>query len=184
MQHGRLYAVPQCSSNNTSTKPPGSIDKQITLKMGMLRPHIHCYTLRIKIIKSRSEEDEQVLVQKTLQKFFDIILQGDPKSIIPPYFDLDRSDKSVPDLCSTFHVTALDSYYSLKRYFSCLSAQSDEGFIWCSIILAQSISFASFMEKARHSLENQACGLEPLIMSLPQMRDGSYTPRGNKMKNG
>ena len=113
----------------------------------MLRPHIHRYTLRIKIITSKSEGDEQILIQKTLQNFFDIVLQGDPKSIIPPYFDLDRSDKSVPDLCSTFNVAALDSYYSLKRYFSRLFPRSKDGFVWCSIILAQSVSFASFMEK-------------------------------------
>ncbi len=80
----------------------------------MIRPHIHRYTLRIKIIKSKSEEEEQILVQKTLQKFFDIVLQGDSKSIIPPFYDLDRADNSIPDLSSAFNVTALDSYYSLK----------------------------------------------------------------------
>ncbi len=120
----------------------------------MLRPHIHRYTLRIKIISSKSEEEEQILVQKTLQKFFDIVLQGDSKSIIPPYFELDRADNSVPDLTSSFNVSALDFYYSLKRYFSRLSPRSADGFVWSSIILAQSVSFNSFMEKTRHSLEN------------------------------
>jgi hypothetical protein len=88
-------------------------------------------------------------------------LQGDPKSIIPPYFELDRSDNSIPDLSSMFNVTALDSYYSLKRYFSRLSPRSEEGFIWSSIILAQSIPFTAFMEKTRHSLENQDFSLWP-----------------------
>jgi hypothetical protein len=146
-----------------STLPPasGSVDKSIALKKDMLRPHIHCYTLRVKFISTKSEEDEQALIQKTLQIFFDIVIQGDPKSIIPPYFELDRSDKSIPDLSSTFNVEALDSFYSLKSYFSRLSNRTAEGFIWSSIILAQSIAFSVFMEKTRHSLENQAFSLWP-----------------------
>jgi hypothetical protein len=158
---GILHAIPQRSPLVQNIKPQGSIDKPISLKKGMLQPHIHRYTLRIKIISSKSEEDEQALVQKTLQKLFDIILQGDPKTIIPPFFELDRADNSVPDLLSTFNVAALDSYYSLKRYFSRLSPRSEEGFVWSSIILAQSISFSSFMEKTRHSLENQDFSLWP-----------------------
>jgi hypothetical protein len=158
---GILHAIPQWVPNTKKATPSGSIDKQITLKKGMLRPHIHRYTLCIKIIKSKSEEEDQVLVQKTLQKFFDIVLQGDSKSIIPPYFDLDRSDNSIPDLSSTFNVSSLDSYYSLKRYCSRLSSRSDEGFVWSSIILAQSLPFATFMEKTRHSWDNQEFSLWP-----------------------
>jgi hypothetical protein len=158
-KQGILHARQQKQVNNHPKSPMGSNDKQIILKKGVIHPHVHRYTLRIKIIKSKSEEDEQVLVQK--QKFFDIVLQGDPMSIIPPYFDLDRSDNDIPDLSTTFNVAALDSYYSLKRYFSCLSPRSEEGFVWCSIILAQASSFASFMEKTRYSLENQAFSLWP-----------------------
>ena len=128
-KEGIIHAIPQGAGKLRNSTPAGSIDKQIVLKKGMLRPHIHRYTLRIKIISSKSEGDEQVLVQKTLQNFFDIVLQGDPKSIIPPFFDLDRSDKSIPDLCSSFNVAALDSYYSLKRYFSRLSQRSEDGFV-------------------------------------------------------
>jgi hypothetical protein len=160
-QHGILHARPQLQGNSKPVRHPGSVDKQINLKKGMIRPHIHRYTLRIKIIKSKSEEEEQILVQKTLQKFFDIVLQGDSKSIIPPFYELDRADNSIPDLSSTFNVMALDSYYSLKRYFSRLSQRSEEGYVWCSIILAQAIPFSSFMEKARYSLENQAFSLWP-----------------------
>ncbi len=160
-EQGILHAIPQRINNTKKSSPSGSLDKEITLKKGMLRPHIHRYTLRIKIIKSKSEEEEQMLVQKTLQKLFDIILQGNFKSIIPPYFELDRSDTLIPDLSSTFNVSALDSYYSLKRYFSRLSSRSEEGFVWSSIILAQSIPFTTFMEKTRHSLDNQAFSLWP-----------------------
>ncbi len=144
-----------------STTKLGANDKLISLKKGMHRSHIHRYTLRIKIISSKSEEDEQSLIQKTLQKFFDIVLQGDPKSIIPPYFELDRNDNSIPDLSSTFNVEALDSYYSLKRYFSRLSPRSEDGYVWSSVILAQAISFNTFMDKTRHSLENQSFSLWP-----------------------
>jgi hypothetical protein len=82
----------------------------------MIRPNIHCYTLRLKIIKSRSEEEEQQLIQATLQKFFDIVLQADSKMIIPPFLELDRNDKCVPDLSNAFQVSAVDSFYSLKKY--------------------------------------------------------------------
>ncbi len=66
------------------------------------------------MILMKLEEEEQALVQKRLQKFFDIVLQGDPKSIIPPYFELDRSAKSILDLSSMFKADAINSYYSLK----------------------------------------------------------------------
>ncbi len=153
--------TPQRTTLSSTSRDKGSNDKPIMLKKGMLRNHIHRYTLRIKIISSKSEEEEQSLVQKTLHKFFDIVLQGDNKSLIPPYFELDRVDNSVPDISSMFKVEALDSYYSLKRYFSRLSPRTEEGFVWCSIILAQSVSFNTFMEKTRHSLENQSFSLWP-----------------------
>jgi hypothetical protein len=153
--------TPQRTSSSNTSRAKSSIDKPIILKKGMLRNHIHCYTLRIKIISSKSEEEEQSHVQKTLHKFFDIVLQGDNKSIIPPYFELDRADTSVPDISSMFKMDALDLYYSLKRYFSRLSPRTEEGFVWCSIILAQSVSFNMFMEKTRHSLENQSFSLWP-----------------------
>ncbi len=153
--------TPQRTVSSSTSRDKGSIDKPITLKKGMLCNHIHRYTLLIKIISSKSEEEEQSLVQKTLHKFFDIVLQGNNKSIIPPYFELDRVDTSVPDISSMFKVEVLDSYYSLKRYFSRLSPRTEEEFVWCSIILAQLVSFNTFMEKTRHSLENQSFSLWP-----------------------
>jgi hypothetical protein len=135
------------SSTSKLASTPGDSDKKIVLKCGMLQSHIQRYTLCIKIISSKSEEEEQNLIQTTLQKVFAIVLQGDPKSIIPPFFELDRSDPSVLDLLSTFNVAALDSYYTLKRYFSRLSPRTEEGFMWSSIILARSLPFSAFMKK-------------------------------------
>ncbi len=60
MEQGILHVIPQQLTNMKKSAPSGSIDKQITLKNGMLRPHIQRYTLCIKIIKSKSEEEEQV----------------------------------------------------------------------------------------------------------------------------
>jgi hypothetical protein len=74
--------TPQRTISSSTSRDKGSIDKLIMLKKGMLHNHIHRYTLCIKIISSKSEEEEQSLVQKTLHKFFDIVLQGDNKSII------------------------------------------------------------------------------------------------------
>jgi hypothetical protein len=52
---------------------------------------------------------------KRLNKSFLILFfRGEAKSIIPPYFELDRSDTSVSNRSSTFDVEALDSYYSLN----------------------------------------------------------------------
>jgi len=136
-------------------------DKVIDLEKGMIRPYIHRYTLRLKIIKSRSEEEEQQLIQATLQKIFDIVLQANCKTIIPPFLELDRNDKSVPDLSSAFQVSAVDSFYSHKKYFFRMSPRDEAGIIWCSIILAQSTSFSIFMEKGKYSLDNQAFSLWP-----------------------
>jgi hypothetical protein len=67
LQRGILHTVPQ--EKNKSTQK-GSIDKQITLKKGMLRPHTHRYTLRIKIISSKSEEDEQIFGTENITEVF------------------------------------------------------------------------------------------------------------------
>jgi hypothetical protein len=87
------------------------------LKKSISRPHIHRYTLRFKTIKAKSEDEAQQVVQVTLQQFFEIVLQADPKSILPPYLVLDRNTMAVPDLSAAFPVSSVDSFHALKKYF-------------------------------------------------------------------
>jgi len=144
-----------------SVQTPSRVDKIVMLKKNMTRPHIHRYTLRFKIITPKTEEESQHMITETLQRFLDIILQADQKTIVPPYLELDRNDKTVQDLSSGFSVSSLDSFHALKKYFFRLSARDDAGFCWCSLILAQSISFSVFMDKAKYSLENNDFSLWP-----------------------
>ncbi len=100
-------------------------------------------------------------MKETLQRFLEIVLQAEPKTILPPYLELDRKDKAIQDLSSIFPVSSLDSIHTIKKYFFRLSPRDDSGVSWCSIILAQPCSFASFMEKAKYSLENNDFSLWP-----------------------
>jgi len=143
------------------TKSTPKVDKNIILKKNNTRPHVHRYTLRLKTIAAKSEEDGHQIIKDALQRFLDIVLQADSKTILPPYLELDRNDKSVSDLSSAFSVSSVDSYHTLKKYFFRLSPRDDEGTSWCSIILAQAIPFSIFMEKAKYSLENNDFSLWP-----------------------
>lgn len=58
--------TPQRTISSSTSRDKGCIDKPITLKKGMLCNHIHRYTLRIKIISSKPEEEEQSLIQKII----------------------------------------------------------------------------------------------------------------------
>jgi len=89
-----------------------------------------------------------------LKRFLDIVLQAEPKTILPPYLELDRNDKSIQDLSSAFPVSSLEGHHMVKKYFFRLSPRDEEGVSWCSIILAQSIPFSIFMDKAKYPLEN------------------------------
>jgi hypothetical protein len=141
---GILHA--NCPSNGSAR-----VDKIISLKKNKTRPRIHRYTLRFKTIKAKSEDEGHPIVQDTLQRVLDIILQADQKTIILPYLELDRNDKSVSDLSAAFPVSSIDSYHAMKKYFFRLSARDEGGLNWCSIVLAQSIPFVTFMEKAKYS---------------------------------
>jgi len=89
------------------------------------------------------------------------LLRADPKTIIPPFLELDRNDKTTPDLSANFSIDATESFSEVKKYFSRISQRKEDGSIWCSLIIAQSLSFNEFIDKARHSLENHSLGLWP-----------------------
>ena len=150
-------------TNPYVTRPDNdkTLDKAITLKRGATRLHIHRYDLRIKVKACQTEEEEFKCVQQCLQTFFDIVLQADNSSTIPPYFELDGTDRTVPDINSAYLISALDSLESIKRYFSRLSQRNDKGNLYCSLILAQNVSFTDFMDKARSSLMNLDHGIFP-----------------------
>jgi len=109
----------------------------------------------------KSEEENQIILQEALQRFLEIVLQADLKSIVSPYLELDRNDRSVSDLSAAFPVSLIDSYHVLKKYFFRLSPRDDEGVSWCSIILAQALPFSVFTDKAKYSLENNDLSLWP-----------------------
>ncbi len=141
--------------------PQGQLDKPIQLKKNNFRPFIHRYTLHFKTIKPKSEDEGYQNIKETLQRFLEVLLQAEPKTIIPPYLDLDRNDKSVQDLSSAFQVSSLDAHHVVKKYFFRLSPRDEEGVSWCSLILAQPIPFTTFMDKAKYSLENNDFSLWP-----------------------
>jgi hypothetical protein len=147
---------------STGTRKNTGLDKPITLKRGMTRAHIHRYDIRLTIKKPKSDDEEEGMVIKALQRFLDIMLQADSHTIIPPYFELDRTDTSIPDVCKEFLVTNLDSFASVKRYFSRLSPRNETtGFVYCSAILAQNKPFKEVVEKIVGSIRNQDIGVWP-----------------------
>jgi hypothetical protein len=117
------YNRQEMGTRHAQTHPqmPARLDKTISLKKNNVRQHIHRYTLRFKSLKPKSEDEGQQIIKDSLQRFLEIVLQAEPKTILPPYLDLDLdldwNDKSVPDLSSAFSVSSIDSFHVLKKYF-------------------------------------------------------------------
>jgi hypothetical protein len=45
-------------------------------------------------------------MQQSLQKVFDIAIQADNSSTIPPYFEVDHLDRTIPDLNASFSISS------------------------------------------------------------------------------
>jgi len=94
-----------------------SLDKPITLKRAATRNHIHWYDLRLKVKQAKTEDEEFSFFATSSSEVYGYNSSGRPSSTIPPFFELDRNDKLVPDLTAKFKVSDLDSTPLLKRYF-------------------------------------------------------------------
>jgi len=83
----------ELTKGNPIQKPPFQAkshhDKPILLKKGAQRQHIHRYDLCLIIKSLKKDEDEEVRIQKTLQRFLDTMLRADPSTLIPPYLELE-----------------------------------------------------------------------------------------------
>jgi hypothetical protein len=101
------------------------------------------------------------IIRQGLINFFAILLRADMSTIIPLYLELDHNNKATQVLSASFTVESTESFSEVKKYFSRISPCKEDGTVWCSIILAQSLSFATFMDKARTSLENNSFSLWP-----------------------
>ncbi len=88
---------------------------------------------------TKFKDEEQIAVLNTLQKFFEIVLQVDKSSIIPPFLELDRYDRSVLEISVSLPVAKIEPFSSVKRYFARISQRNDKGYIYFSLILAQNI---------------------------------------------
>jgi hypothetical protein len=86
---------------------------------------------------TKCEDEEQVAAQNTLQFFFEIVLQADKSSIIPLFLELDRTDRSIPDISVSLPVAEIEPFSSVKRYFARISQRNEKGYIYCSLIHAQ-----------------------------------------------
>jgi hypothetical protein len=82
-------------------------------------------------------------MQKSLQAFLEIMLQADPKTIIPPFYKLERGNKDFPDISLSFQISAIESFSALKLSVTRLNPRDDKGnvmFMAASSLLRQILS--------------------------------------------
>jgi hypothetical protein len=88
------------------------------------------------------------------------MLAADNSTIIPAYLEMDRNDRAHPDLTQEYQVSSVEDFSMLKRYFSCLSSRNEAtGKVYCSVILAQSVPFASIINSSLNALVRDELGL-------------------------
>jgi hypothetical protein len=168
-------AAPTVSGSTSNSGPSyryrpfqSTLDQPIRLKNNASRLHVHRYDLSILIKrKPKSDDEEESLIQQALQRFFKIMLAADPTFIIPAFLCMDRNDRSYPDLCSEYQVSMIEEFSSLKRYFSRLGNRNETtGKVYCSLILAQSITFSAIIHTALSALRTDSLGLYPSVKIL------------------
>jgi hypothetical protein len=69
--------------------------------------------VKLIVKKNKNDEDGESVIQKALQHLQEIMLQANQYTIFPPYFELDRADKSIPDLSKDHLILSLDSFFNL-----------------------------------------------------------------------
>jgi hypothetical protein len=77
MDDGIIHAIKQ----PRQTKSIPKAEKNIILNKNNTRPHNHRYTLRFKTIATKSKADGHQIAKDALQRFLDIVIQADPKTI-------------------------------------------------------------------------------------------------------
>jgi hypothetical protein len=120
-----ILRIPPYNSDSLNIRQVPKLDKPNALKKGVARAHIHHYDLSLTIKKPKDEDDKEPKIQKALQKFLDIMLQADSSTLIPPYFELERLDKNIPDLGKDTKVEDVEEFSNLKGYFSRLSKRNE-----------------------------------------------------------
>lgn len=67
---------------------------------------------------------------------------------MPPYFELEKSKKNIPDISSSFQISAIELFPALKCYVSRLNPRDDKGNFYGSLIITQTKTFHQITEKA------------------------------------
>jgi hypothetical protein len=108
------------------------------------------------------KEEEQKLLLRLLEEFFDTMQSADNSIIIPPYYELDRSNTAFQDLINSHKISDVESFSKLKIYFSRSGNQNlNTGFVYCSCILAASLPHAAIMTKVSQILKESKLSLWP-----------------------
>jgi hypothetical protein len=92
-------------------------DFDIKLKRGLICHNISRYDLWFKVKSTSVEEESQVASHHMLTDFFKIILLADETTILAPYLELDHNSPGINDVSSSFLVSELVSFPTLKNYF-------------------------------------------------------------------
>jgi hypothetical protein len=90
------------------------------------------------------------------------MLSADKTIIIPPFYELDRSNTTFQDLSETHRIAELDSFTKLKRYFTRLgNCNPNTGFVYCSCIVTASTPHSALMTQVSQILQESKLSLWP-----------------------